>query len=429
MRNIWLVIRYEIGRTLRTRSFWLMTFLVPALLLAVQVYYVIQDNGLDNRGGEEQATTEQAEDKAEAEPSDIPLIGLVDDSGLITEIPQGIPPGMFMPFPDEVSARAALEANDIDQYVHIPADYVATGQVTVYDKNFQIREGGEDMGIAFGSAYEWVLGYLINANLTGDAELVATLNNPVPGRLAEWHVVNPPQERDVSDQALGQVVASVIPYIFYFIFLVGTGYLMRSVVAEKENRTAEVLLLSLYPRELMIGKILGLGAVTLVQMIIWFGGGMLMLERGAEWLNVSGYTFPPGFILWAALFLLLGFLLYASVMAAAGAMATNAREGGQVTWLLVIPLMPTLMFGSMFFEEPSGTLPLVLSLFPFSAPSAMVTRLAITEVPLWQLFVSLLGLAGTTYLMVSLSARFFRAGNLLSQAAFDWRRFVTGWKG
>jgi ABC-2 type transport system permease protein len=429
MRNIWLVIRHEIGKTLRTRSFWLMTFLVPALLLAVQVYYVIQDNGLDNRGGEDQATAEQAEDNAEAEPSDIPLIGLVDDSGLITEIPQGIPPGMFVRFPDEATARAALDANDIDQYVYIPADYIATGQVTVYDKNFQIREGGEDMGIAFQSPYEWVLGYLINANLTGDAELVATLNNPVPGRLAERHVLRPPEEKDVSDQALGQVVATVIPYIFYFIFLVGTGYLMRSVVAEKENRTAEVLLLSLHPRELMIGKILGLGAVTLVQMVIWFGGGMLMLEWGAEWLNLSAYTFPPGFILWAALFLLLGFLLYASVMAAAGAMATNAREGGQVTWLLIIPLMPTLMFGSLFFEEPNGTLPLVLSLFPFSAPSAMVTRLAITEVPLWQLLVSLLGLAGTTYLMVSLSARFFRAGNLLSQAAFDWRRFVTGWKG
>jgi ABC-2 type transport system permease protein len=335
---------------------------------------------------------------------------------------------MFVPFPDEATARAALEANDIDQYVRIPDDYVATGQVTVYDKNFQIREDGRDMGIAFQSPYEWVLGFLINANLTGDAGLVAILNNPVPGRLAERHVVNPPPERDASDQALGQVVASVIPYIFYFTLLVGTGYLMRSVVAEKENRTAEVLLLSLHPRELMIGKILGLSAVTLVQMVIWFGGGMLILDRGAEWLNVSAYTFPPGFILWAALFLLLGFLLYASVMAAAGAMANNAREGGQVTWLLVIPLVPTLMFATMFFEEPNGTLPLVLSLFPFSAPSAMVTRLAITEVPLWQPIVSLLGLAGTTYLMVSLSARFFRAGNLLSQSAFDWRRFVTGWR-
>jgi len=155
---------------------------------------------------------------------------------------------------------------------------------------------------------------------------------------------------------------------------------------------------------------------------------MLILDRGAEWLNVSAYTFPPGFILWAALFLLLGFLLYASVMAAAGTVATNAREGGQVTWLLIIPLVPTLMFATAFFEEPNGTLPLVLSLFPFSAPSAMVTRLAITEVPLWQPIVSLLGLAGTTYVMVSLSARFFRAGNLLSQSTFDWRRFVTGWR-
>ncbi|NIV32727.1 MAG: ABC transporter permease, partial [Anaerolineae bacterium] len=79
----------------------------------------------------------------------------------------------------------------------------------------------------------------------------------------------------------------------------------------------------------------------------------------------------------------------ASVMAAAGAIAPNAREAGQVVWLLVLPLMPTLMFGTVFMEDPNGTLSTALSLFPFSAPSAMVTRLAITEVPLWQILVSL----------------------------------------
>ena len=145
-------------------------------------------------------------------------------------------------------------------------------------------------------------------------------------------------------------------------------------------------------------------------------------------LNVSGFTFPPGFIAWAILFLALGFLLFASVMAAAGAIAPTAREGNQAIWLLMLPLMPTLMFSQLFAEEPNSPLVLVLSLFPFSAPSAMVTRLALGEVPLWQIIVSLLGLAGTTYLMVVLAACFFRAGNLLSDASFSLRRLATEWR-
>ncbi len=157
-------------------------------------------------------------------------------------------------------------------------------------------------------------------------------------------------------------------------------------------------------------------------------GGVLILNRGAALLDLSGFTFPPGFVVWAILFLALGFLLFASVMAAAGAIAPTAREGNQVAWLLMLPLMPMLMFGRLFAEEPNNSLTLVLSLFPFSAPSAMATRLALGEVPLWQIIVSLLGLAGTTYLMVVLAARFFRAGNLLSDAPFDWHRLATGWR-
>ena len=99
-----------------------------------------------------------------------------------------------------------------------------------------------------------------------------------------------------------------------------------------------------------------------------------------------------------------------------------------MTWLLIIPLMPTLMFGTLFLQEPNSPLVLGLSLFPLSAPSAMVTRLAVAPVPLWQILVSLAGLALTAYLFVTLAARFFRAGNLLSETAFSWRRMATGWR-
>lgn len=421
MRNIWLVIKHEVVTMLKRPSFWVMTFLMPALLLGLQIYSAIQDSDLD-------LASADADKTEETSITDMPVIGLVDEAGIIAEMPAEFPPDLFLPYADEATARAALEADEIEQYVHISADYVATGDVTVYDKDFRILASGENMGAAFHSANEWMLAYLINLNLTGDAQLVSVLRDPVPAAYAQRHVINPPVETDDSVRALGEIVARVMPYMFYFIMLVGSGYLLRSVAAEKENRTVEVLLLSLHPRQLMMGKILGLSAVTLVQLGIWLGGAMLILNRGAALLDVSGFTFPAGFIVWAILFLALGFLLFASVMAAAGAIAPTAREGNQVAWLLIIPVVPTLMFSQLFVEEPNNPLILVLSLFPFSAPSAMLTRLAVGEVPLWQVIVSLAGLALTTYLMVVLAGRFFRAGNLLSDAPFNWRRLATGWR-
>jgi ABC-2 type transport system permease protein len=426
MRTIWLVIKHDVGVTLRQRSFWILMLLMPALLLVAQSYYVIRDNGAGNASPEQGANREEA--TTVTTPADMPKIGLVDEAGLIVDIPAGLPPDLFLPFPDEATARAALEAEEIEQYVRIPADYIATGEVTVYDRDFQILRSGQNMGVAFHSANEWTLRYLIDYNLTGDEQLLTALRDPTPPAFAERHAINPPVESEASDQALAQVVSSVMPYIYYFLLLLGSNYLMRSVVAEKENRTVEVLLLSVPPRELMVGKILAMSVTLVVQLVVWVGGGALILNRGADLLNVSGFAFPPGFFVWALLFLVFGYLLFASLMAAAGAIAPTAREGAQMTWLLIVPLMPTLMFGALFLEEPNSPLVLALSLFPFSAPSAMVTRLAVAEVPLWQILVSLAGLAGTTYLFVALAGRFFRAGNLLSQASFSWRRLATGWR-
>jgi len=227
---------------------------------------------------------------------------------------------------------------------------------------------------------------------------------------------------------LAELVATVMPYMYYFLLVMGASYLMQSVVAEKENRTAEVLLLSLDPRRLLVGKMLAMSVVMWLQVVVWVGGGVLILDRAAGLMSLTRFTFPPGFLAWALLFLVLGYVMFASVMAAAGAIAPNAREGGQVVWLLVVPLMPTLMFGRTFAQEPNGTLSVVLSLFPLSAPSAMVTRLAVAQVPLWQILASLVGLSLTAYLFIVLAGRFFRAGNLLSHDSFNWRRLATAWR-
>ncbi|MCB9136267.1 MAG: ABC transporter permease [Anaerolineales bacterium] len=426
MHTIWLVMKQEIKNTLQQKSFWIMTFLMPLILLGANSYALIQDYNVGSSSDAGNSATSGETASAEPTPA-VSRIGLVDEGGLITQFPPNFPSDFFTRFDDATTARAALDANEIDQYVVIPTDYLQTGQVTVYDKDYQLMGGSQQMGAAFDGADEAILGGLINYNLTGDLPLTYAMQNPTPGTLATQHRLAPVVEASQT-QDLAILVANLMPYIFYFLLIISSSYLMRSVVAEKENRTAEVLLLSVRPQELMIGKVLGLGVVTFIQLIVWLGGGYLILNRGAAYLNVSTYTFPPGFFLWALIFLVLGYMLYGSIMAAAGAIAQNARESGQVIWVLIIPLMPTLMFGSEMLANPHGTLAMVLSLFPFSAPSAMVTRIAVATVPLWQILVSVGGLALTAYVFILVSARFFRSGNLLSQETFNWKRFATAWR-
>ena len=423
MHNVGLVAKHAIVTILRKRSFWILTFIMPAFLLSFQVYAAIKSSDTENArvgAGAQTTKTEMS--------SDFPAIGLVDEAEIITRMPAGFPENLFVRYPDQVTARSALDAGQVEQYVLIPSDYLTNGKVTIYDREFQITSNGQDMGLAFNSSNEGVLNYLITYNLTGNEQISMALRNPTPGQLAEYHPIKPAQQTSAINQTLVMVIGQAIPYLFYFILLIGSGFLLQSVTAEKENRTVEVLLLSVSPKEIMAGKVFGLGIVILIQLLIWLGGGLITLQRSTAFMAVSSLHFPPSFIIWAVLYLILGYLTFGGIMAASGAIAPTAREGNQITYLLILPLLPTLMFASEFAENPHGVLPVILSLFPLSAPSAMVTRLALTEVPIWQILISLAGLTITAYLVITLAGRFFRADSLLSTASFSWRRLLTGWQ-
>jgi ABC-2 type transport system permease protein len=98
------------------------------------------------------------------------------------------------------------------------------------------------------------------------------------------------------------------------------------------------------------------------------------------------------------------------------------REGSQLTFVVLLPLMLPLALNAAFVRAPDGPLTTLLSLFPLTAPTSMITRLVVSEVPTWQPVAGLLGLAATTYLFVLIAARFFRAETLLSTAPLRWPR-------
>ena len=423
MRNIGLVAKHTFLTTVRSRSFWVVTLLVPAFLLIFQVYSAVQESGI-----QEESRVENADTSDQASPAGLPRLGLVDEAGLIQNLPQDFPDTLFTSFSDLDAGQEAVQSGQIDQLVYLPASYLEDGAVIVYDRDFQVTSSGADAGLGFGGQNEWILPYIINYNLTGDARLSAALRNPTPGILARYNALQPPAPVDEGDIALALLIGRIMPYIFYFILLFSSSYLLRSVSEEKENRTAEVLLLSVEPRQFMLGKVIGLGVVTLIQFLLWIASGYFALQRGATALGFATLELSPVFLFWSVLFLVFGYLAFGGIMAAGGALAPNAREGNQLIWILILPLLPTLLFAPEFSENPNGILPVVLSLFPLSAPSAMVTRLAITDVPLWQILLSLAGLAVTAYLIISLAGRFFKAENLLSGASLNVKRFLKGWK-
>lgn len=413
MRNIWLVIKHEIRNTLGKPSFWITTFLLPAVIMVFTFGTQFLGQGM----------VEQEEDVlASAEQGNALAIGYVDHAGLITQLPPGIPESLVKAFPDEASAHAALLDGQLRQYYVIAADYVATGDILAVEKDFAPLSN-----IGSGDIFQ----YVISFNLVGDATVAKRVANPIDN--LDTTALAAQDTTADADFGTRFMVSYGVLFIFFFVLSMSSSFMLRSVSREKENLTVEVLLVSLRPRDLMLGKVLGLGLVGLLQMAIWLGGSLLTMQRGGSMLATLGImlsqvTLPPGFLVWGLLYFVLGYILYASALGAIGALAPNARETGQFTYIVMVPMMIPVLLSNAFVESPNGLLATIVSLFPLTAPTAMLPRLASGGVPLWQPIVSLVGLAITTYLFVLIAARFFRADTLLSSASMSWARVVEEFK-
>lgn len=410
MRNILLVIKYEVITTLQKRSFWILTFIFPVFILLLSL-------GTQAIGGKAIEEAEEQASSIEHQASISSSVGYVDEAGIIESIPDWIPTDFFEHYADEESAKAALEDGILRQYYFIPADFLDTGEYLLFDSDYQPMRSTNNAEI-----FEDV----ILTNLIEQDELGEILHNPTPN--IQYHQLKPSSGVD-KENPLTFIVPFATLFIFFFTITTSSGFMLTSVTREKESRTAEILLVSIKPRELMLGKVIGLGFVALLQMGVWMGGAIFSLNRSSEFIGTtSTFSLPPGFAIWGILFFLFGYFLYASILGAVGALAPNAREGGQYTFFIILPLLIPIWFNVAFTESPNGTVATFLSMFPLTSIS-MMTRITATTVPIWQILLSLCGLALTSYLIVLLSARFFQAETLLSSDSINLKRAVNALKG
>jgi ABC-2 type transport system permease protein len=423
MRTLRLVIWHELKSTASKRSFWLMTLLFPLLITAISLGPQLLAR---------QSVEDELQDPSAAATDGTQPLGYVDGAGIIRQLPPDLNAGALRPYADETAARAAVSAQEISGYFLVPADYLRSGSAVLVTPELSLLSAGQRSG---------QLDYVLRYNLAGDATLASLLRDPTPAVVATSLEPAPSAAENARRGPAASFLPIAVMFILFFVITMSASYMLQSVVKEKENRTAEVLLVSLHPRDLMLGKVIGLGFLALGQMAIWLVGGMLLTGTGlglagllrnpqasaavAQGAAPAGMGLPPGFALWALLFFLGGYVVYSSALGALGALAPNMREGSQFTFVFLIPLLTPVWLNYVFTQQPHGSLATILSLFPLTAPTAMVARLAAGGVPFWQAAVSLVGLAVTAYIFINLAARFFRADTLLSSGSLSWRRIAS----
>lgn len=386
MQRLLYIAKFEYLRHVRRRGFLLTTFGVPLLLIGgFGLLFALLLSG----GQREQ------------------LIGYVDQAGIVRADAPILPPEPgdgpaipLQPFSDEASARAAFIAGTIDAYVVLPPDYLDTGMAVAYGRD------------NLSSAGERSLRDLLRASLVADQppETALRLQDP----LADMTLSALDGSRSLGRSTFWLFL---LPIFFGLLFFISTfsssSYLLQALIEEKENRTMEIVVTSVTPRQLIGGKTLGLGALGLTQALVWLVFGVALLLIGGIFLEpLRTFSLPGDLLLIVALVFVPGYLLYAGLMVCIGAMVTSTQEGQQFSSFVALLAMSPYLLNFLFLSNPNGPVAIGLSLFPLTAPIALVMRLPLTAVPIWQIGLSLLLLVASAALVILLAAQIFQIGML-----------------
>ncbi len=399
MGNTWGEIRTVFGeefrRTTRRIAFRVMTLAVPVILLVLLIAVpLVRDLTSDGEEGEGEAEAGR--------------IGLFDLSGeLLTE--EATEEGIRV-FPDLEAGVTALVADDIESFFVIPHDYVESGRVE------WLRTGSAVTAGFFAEEDTRRIQSWLREALVGGALLAEVKTRFVSPADFESIVVG---EEGSTKEGAKEVELLSVSYIFAVMLmmaiLTGSGYLLQSVAEEKENRMIEVLLTSVSPLRLMVGKVLALGSVGLLQVIVWAVSIGIMGPRILEnFPNLGELTFDPVLLVWLVAFFLAGYFVIGVTYAGIGAATTSFREASQTALLVMMPAMvvPLILFQPIA-GNPDSPLAQTLSYIPFTAPITMMLRLGAADISVVETIGSLAVVTLGGIAMLWISARVFRAGLLM----------------
>lgn len=406
LRPILLVARYEFLTTVRRTSYLVVTFGLPLLFaLVAALFGFIALGAVGGAEGVSRLIGSAAAPITVHVVDEAGVLGAAKgepaaDGGRVRSVEAGRRAYLIAAQPDLASARAALREGRITGFLHLPADFLAEGEADFYTA----ERPGLVMPAATPPVRPWLAALLTEGRLSEDAR-----RRVIEGASVETFFLGADggfAPRD-AERGFGARLTPLGLTLFLLVALVtSSSYLLQGLVDEKENRVLEILVSCIETERLLWGKLLGLGAAGVLQVLIW--GSALW----SAWLRAA-LAASPGLLALGVLYLVLGYLMLGGLMLGFGALGSNSRESYQLAggWIF-LTVFPT-YFAPLILQAPDSALARALSLFPFTAAYFMPLRASAHAAAPWEIAVSLALIAGAAWLALKASARLVGAGALL----------------
>jgi len=336
----------------------------------------------------------------------IKAIGYVDEVGLFDDqTDQGLT--KLVPFASREDANQALLRKDVTEYIVIPSDYTSSGIIQRYTLEKELITPL----ITTAVIKNFLTGNLLKDKVPPD--IVTLIVSPL-----NLEVIRVTEKGDIAleQNTIGNII---IPAVFSLLLclalMFGATSLINGLGEEKESRLIEVLFSSVSVRQLLISKVLALGAAGLLQVLVWLISAPLLLGLASSSFGgfMSEIQIPANFLVLGIIYFILGYLLFAVLSIGIGAISSNATEGNQLSMFYILLGFVPLWFSSLLINFPNSPIWIVLTIFPITAPIQTMLRLGVSDIPLWQI-ISSIGVLGISVIVgLFLSIKIFRVYMLM----------------
>ena len=268
-------------------------------------------------------------------------------------------------------------------------------------------------------------------------QMLADVATPITLNTFENNGTGNEEEMEITSAGINYILGIVLGMLLYMVIIIYGQMVLTSVVEEKSSRVLDVMVTSCSPFELMMGKILGIATVALTQIAIWavlviaaskflipalFSADIaatsdMMLQGVMGTLGDTGYI--TMLFTYLALFILGGFLLYASLYAAAGSAVDSVQDGQQFNTIIMMPIILAMIVMMSVFNDPNSPIAFWASMIPFTSPVVMIARIPF-GIPTWEIVVSLVVLYLSFVLTTWLSAKIYRIGIFMHGKRPSW---------
>lgn len=388
MNKIYLMFKHEFLQAIKGVGFIILTFIVPVLvILAIGSYKLV--------------TT-----LIEPSVKEITTIGYVDEVGIFSDhTDQGLI--KLVSFASREDATRALVNKDISEYIIIPSDYSSSGTIQRYTLAKELIPPPVTTSV-IKSFLSW---NLLKDDLS--QEVITSIVTPL-----NMEVTRLDENGEIAREQ-GNIGNIIIPAVFAlllsFSLMLGASSLISGLGEEKESRLIEVLFSSVSIRQLLIAKVLSLGAAGLIQVIVWLISAPFLLQLASS--NFGGFLrdiqLPANFIILGIVYFVLGYLLFAIISVTVGGISSNTSEAQSLSMIYVMMLFVPIWFAGLMINFPENLVWVLLSIFPLTAPIQVMLRLGVSEVPLWQILTSIGVLGLSIILSLSFSTKIFRTFMLM----------------